>query len=168
MLTFYYEPLDAETAAIVEAKLPKSAAHYARLIGLPATFAMIAEYGGSEIFLQRGDYCLSGEQIAATIGRENLEVLRTHLPLNEGLYIPRATQAIRALRNRRIAADYRNMVASMSRDRTLNVLALRYDMSRRWVEEIVRPHDSEARPKTRRCVAAANKPRFRPVRLAAV
>jgi hypothetical protein len=147
MLPIRLDDLDDETIAIVESSLPTSAVEFVRLIGLRATLALLAQFGGMEFTLPKSATGPGGarfDQIAGAIGIDKAEKL-AHWFDGERLYIPRALRAMAALRNRQLVVDYSRLMRSTSARHAANSLAFDYRMSYRSVEKIVNGETARSR-----------------------
>lgn len=102
MLTIRYEDLDPEALAIVEAMLPGGAQEFVRLIGLRATLALIAEFGGTSFVFPKtedGPAASTYAHIAGVVGRENMKILVANFYDDEAVYVPMPSSAPRATRS---------------------------------------------------------------------
>lgn len=140
MMPIRFDDLDHETVALVESALPEGAREFVRLVGLRATLALIAEFGGIEISFPQSAVGLGGErfdQIAAVVGIDNAENLGRWFKGCEPVYIPRAVRAMAAIRNRQMIEDFEQLTQTKSARRAVNDLAFSYRMCSRAIENIV-------------------------------
>ncbi|HQU80631.1 MAG TPA: Mor transcription activator family protein [Azonexus sp.] len=151
MLPIRYKDLDPDAAALVEAALPASATELVRLIGLPATLALICEFGGMEFVFPKkedGPAAAFYAHIAEAIGHEQTKALAAHFYSNEKVYVPRAARAMAILRNRQIVTDFDQLTKTMGSNRAVNILTQRYRMSGRALEKIVNGKERPSRAKS--------------------
>lgn len=146
-MTIRLDDLNDETAALVESNLPRVAKEFVHLIGLRSTLALISEFGGMEFHFPVSPDGKGGkrfDQIAGIIGVDHTEKLGQWFKGCEFVYIPRALQAITALRNRQMIVDYDRLLRrGISARQAANDLAFTYRISGRSIEKIV---NGEARP----------------------
>jgi len=140
MLPIRYEDLDPDTMAIVEAMLPPRAREFVRLIGLRATLGLISEFGGTSFVLPKtedGPAAATYAHIAGIVGHEQIKTLTAYFSSDVEVYVPMASKALAALRNRQLIEDWDELTKSMSGRRATNTLARRYRMSDTNVHVIV-------------------------------
>ncbi|MDR0225186.1 MAG: hypothetical protein LBI66_02100 [Burkholderiaceae bacterium] len=86
--------------------LPPLLQDFERLIGLQATMALVRRWGGLRIYIPTPDKAGPEHAYAAVIGLQALQALAEEYGGLPHFQLPKATRALQALRNRRIAADY--------------------------------------------------------------
>lgn len=87
--------------------LPPVLQDFVRLIGLQPTMALVERFGGLRIFVPTPERCTDEHQFAQIIGTANLVKLADAYGGLEHFQLPKAEKALLAVRNARIAADYR-------------------------------------------------------------
>jgi len=140
MLPIRYEDLDPDALATVEAMLPATAQEFVRLIGLRATLGLIAEFGGTSFVFPKvedGKAASTYAQIVGVIGHENMKILIANFYADAEVYMPMATKAMAALRNRQLVDEWDEATKTMSGRRATNAMARRYRMSEARVTSIV-------------------------------
>ena len=90
-----------------EELLPPLLQDFVRLIGLQPTMALVQRFGGLRIFIPTTDRVTADHQFAQIIGTDNLAKLADAYGGLEHFQLPKAEKALLAVRNARIAADYR-------------------------------------------------------------
>lgn len=134
-----FENIDSETLALVESLLPATAANFSRLIGTAATLKMVAEFGGTEYRFPRREFGSASERfdrLIKLIGRASALALSAEYTECE-VYIPRCLKAMTALRNRKIIAEFNEIIRTNSARLAFGELARRHRLSNRAVEMIV-------------------------------
>lgn len=126
--------------------LPKSAIDLIELIGLPATVALVEAMPGIKFPVPRGeDNNAAGAarfaHLVEAIGDEPSRRLMAHYG-GEDLYVPSCKKAIRLARDRQIVADY-------EADASVLELALKYRLSYRSIEMILKRTDTTPVPTDR-------------------
>lgn len=151
MMTIRFDDLDGETAAMVESALPATAAVFVHLLGLPAALAFIAEFGGMKLRFPLSLNGPGGEQFARfaeVVGVDSAERLGQWFRGGDYVYIPLASRAMAALRNRQMTADYCRLLRTMGARRAVNSLVSAYRMSDNAIEKIVNGKERKPRAKS--------------------
>lgn len=118
---------DALIAEIDIEDLPGILRELVELMGLPATLKLVDHYGGVRLYVPvKYD---SDHVLVRQIGAAAATILIEHYGGEEHFDIPKAERALRAVRDRRIRAEY----ACKSRRR----LAREYDLTERQIGNIV-------------------------------
>ncbi len=118
---------DALIAEIDIEDLPGILRELVELMGLPATLKLVDHYGGVRLYVPvKYD---SEHVLVRQIGAPAATILIEHYGGEEHFDIPKAERALRAVRDRRIRAEY----AFKSRRR----LAREYDLTERQIGNIV-------------------------------
>ena len=112
------------------ALLPPLLQDFVRLIGLPATLALVRAYGGLRIYIPSPARAHPEHALAQHIGHQALQALAQVYGSESHFALPKATHALTALRNRRIARAYAS-------SQTARALAAQYNLTERHVERIV-------------------------------
>lgn len=86
------------------ALLPPLLRDFEQRIGLPATLALVNRWGGLRVYFPTPDRCSVEHPIAQVIGLDKLLLLAEQYGGNEHRQLPKARQALLALRNARIVA----------------------------------------------------------------
>ena len=86
--------------------LPPLLQDFERLIGLPATMALVRVVGGRRVYFPTPDRVTPEHQYAPVIGVENLLKVAEAYGGVAHFQFPKAERALIAVRNARIAADY--------------------------------------------------------------
>lgn len=86
--------------------LPPLLQDFVRLIGVQAVMALVERVGGLRIYIPTPEYATVDHQFAKIIGLDNLIKLGEVYGGLEHHQLPKAYNALVALRNARIAADY--------------------------------------------------------------
>lgn len=110
--------------------LPPLLQDWVRLIGLPATMAMVNRYGGTRIYIPAE--APPEHPYADLIGQHNLvKLCAEYGAFGHGLrlLLPNARRALTAVRNAQIRADYASKSA--------RELAAAYQLNQRHIERIV-------------------------------
>lgn len=110
--------------------LPPLLQDWVRLIGLPATMAMVNRYGGTRIYIPAE--APADHPYADLIGQDNLvKLCAEYGAFGHGLrlLLPNARRALTAVRNAQIRADYASKSA--------RELAAAYQLNQRHIERIV-------------------------------
>lgn len=107
--------------------LPRRLRDFVRLIGLPATLAIVERYGGTRLYVP----ATWGPEhpLVALIGEANLARLSAEFGGDEHADVPRGIRALRHLRDERIRAEYQTTSAA--------ALARRYGLAERHIWRIV-------------------------------
>ena len=87
--------------------LPPVLQDFVRLIGLQPTMALVERFGGLRIYIPTPERVTADHQFAQIIGMANLLKLADAYGALEHFQLPKAEKALLAVRNARIAADYR-------------------------------------------------------------
>jgi Mor family transcriptional regulator len=121
----------SDLAAVIDTELlPKLLRDFERLIGLAATLDLVREYGGLRIFIPSPARVRPDHPFAQLIGVEHLMALAEVDGANEHFTLPKAEQALLAVRNARIAQAY-------ATHKTARELAAEYRLTERQIERIV-------------------------------
>lgn len=87
--------------------LPPLLQDFERMIGLPATMALVRAVGGLRVYFPTPDRVTPEHPYAAIIGLDNLlKIAHSEYGGKEHFQFPKAERALMAVRNARIAADY--------------------------------------------------------------
>jgi len=128
-----------EQAMIVKESLPSTALDIANLIGLPATLALVEEFGGNELRIpvdRNGKAAELCQRISNAIGEKAaLSILETYG--GDVLYIPCCTKTRRMLRDMEIVRTYDALILEGSGRNAVSILAKKFFLSCRGVEMIV-------------------------------
>lgn len=84
--------------------LPAILRDFVRLIGLPATMRIVEHFGGVRLYIPINPH--PDHHLAKLIGLDNLVKLSKVYGLEDHFDIPRATHALRQLRNQKIRSEY--------------------------------------------------------------
>ncbi|MFT4243520.1 MAG: Mor transcription activator family protein [Acidovorax sp.] len=110
--------------------LPERLRGFERIIGLAATLDFVRAYGGLRIFIPTPARARPDHPFAKVIGYDNLLALAEVYGAEEHFLLPKAEQAILAVRNARIARAY-------ATHKTARELAAEYGLTERQIERIV-------------------------------
>lgn len=131
--------LSQEQAVIVKETLPATALDLANLIGLPATLALIDEFGGTDISVpieRHGKAAAFFQRIVDVVGEEAAaSISKVHGGCR--LYIPRCVKTRQVLRDMEIVQAFDAMTLETSVNKAVSTLAKRYFLSCRAIENIV-------------------------------
>lgn len=139
MLLSLATDLSQERAMIVKKTLPDTALDLANLIGLPATLALVEEFGGNELRVPMGRSGKSAapfQRISNAIGEEATITL-SKLYGGDTLYIPSCARTRRVLRDMEIVRAYDELIIDTSARAAAAILAKRFCLSNRGIEMIV-------------------------------
>lgn len=122
----------------IRLSLPKTAQNIALCIGLPATLALVDQFGGTEI---RIPYKTLGEssvfyQLINAIGKPTAQKF-FEIYAGDEIYIPSCAKTRRLLRDIEIIRTYDQLTQTMSSRSAMNQLASRFLLSDRAVKNIV-------------------------------
>jgi len=121
---------DSYMPEVVERALPGSLRAIAGLIGAEKTMLVVAEFGGTDLYIPTPERLDHAHRLTAAIGIDAALALAQHYS-SEVLHIARAAAVVRALRNANIQIDYQ---AGMSKPE----LARRYVLDVRQIRTILR------------------------------
>lgn len=110
--------------------LPPLLQDFERLVGLPATMALVHEWGGLRVYFPTPDRVTVDHPYAKVIGVEALTTLAREYGGLPHFQLPKAERALQAVRNARIAADY-------STEKTARQIAADYGLTEGQVLRIV-------------------------------
>ncbi|WP_423457992.1 Mor transcription activator family protein [Ottowia sp. VDI28] len=121
----------SDLAAVIDSELlPKLLRDFERLIGLAATLDLVRVYGGVRIFIPTPDRASDDHSIAKVIGHSKLLALAEVYGGEAHFAVPKAEQALLAVRNARIAKAY-------ATHKTARELAVEHRLTERQIERIV-------------------------------
>jgi Mor family transcriptional regulator len=110
--------------------LPQLLQDFERLIGLPATLALVRVHGGLRIYIPTPARVHADHPYAKIIGVDRLMTLAETYGGEDHFTLPKAERAILALRNARIAHAY-------GHHKTVRELAAEHRLTERQIERIV-------------------------------
>lgn len=115
--------------------LPEPVLRIAELIGFPAAAQLLKVLGGATFPVGKGIRALGIQRVRMlqdAIGKENARILMNHFG-GEVLYLPRCTQALRELRNRRFIDEFNALRGNgVSSVRAMTKLCPKYGFSDRF------------------------------------
>ncbi len=130
----------------LQALLPASVRDMAQRIGLPATLVVVNRLGGIPWLIAEGRGSRGRARRAALaklVGNDIEEQLHTHYR-GEEIYLPRCHLALLQVRNNEIILHFEQGLRDGRSARSLLVeLARKYELSSRWVWEIVNQPSSD-------------------------
>lgn len=136
-------PLDANSfqmqAMVIKETLPSTALDLANLIGLPATLALVEEFGGNELRIPAYRNCKSAalfQKITEKVGEEAAIAISKAYG-GDVLYIPSCAKTRRALRDMEIVRAYDTLILETSARDAVATLSKQYYLSNRGIEKIV-------------------------------
>lgn len=136
-------PLDANSlqmqAMVIKETLPSTALDLANLIGLPATLALVEDFGGNELRIPAYRNCKSAalfQKITGKIGEEAAIAISKAYG-GDVLYIPSCAKTRRALRDMEIVRAYDALILETSARDAVATLSKQYSLSNRGIEKIV-------------------------------
>lgn len=109
--------------------LPPLLQHFVRLAGLHATMTLVRRWGGRRIYIPTLDRITPEHPMAVLIGVDALRALAAEFGGQEHFQLPRATRAMKAIRNAEI---YRE-----SSDKSARELAADYDLTESQIVRIL-------------------------------
>lgn len=136
-------PLEQQVNNVSLADLPKSALDLIELIGMPATIALIEAMPAINFPVPRGeDNNVAGASrfayLVDAVGDEAARILVSHFNGTD-MYVPSCKRAILRARDRKIVADY-------DAGTSIFELALKYKLSYRSIEMILKRTDTTPVP----------------------
>ena len=102
------------------------------LIGLPATLRIVEAYGGVRLYVP--SHMDAGHDLAQLVGFDAASKLSSEYGGMDHFDVPRAAQALRAVRSAQIRAD-------RARGMTHRELARKYALTERWIRHLLGEHD---------------------------
>lgn len=134
------------------ALLPPSAQELARLLGLPATLKLVENYGGLTLRIPYGETPLGRAMladIAKRVDHDTARALARKYAATE-LYIPNCKLALVKVRDSAILRDRAELAErGLSERQLVQVLALRYRLSDRYIWRILKKPPPAASPAQR-------------------
>ena len=121
--------------------LPPLLQDFVQLIGLQATFALVERLGGLRIYIPTPDRVSSEHAYSAIIGVENLQRLAQQYGGIEHFQLPKASRALKQVRDARIAAEYAH--------KTARQLAAEYRLTEGHIARILAAQGAAAPPDRR-------------------
>ncbi len=112
--------------------LPPRLQEFVRLIGLPATMALVQRFGGLRIYIPAT--ATPDHAFAEVIGLENLAKLSAEIGVDgtgDRFLLPKADRALIAVRDARIRAEFAT--------KSTRMLAAEYGLTERHITRIVGP-----------------------------
>lgn len=122
--------------------LPEIVLEMVELIGFVDVEKIINQFGGATFRFTDGSVYFP--KLKELIGLESAVKLR-HYFKSEEVYIPRCEVALRLLRNERLKADFDYITQGQKKSKRTAMLEIcqKYNVSDRWVKEIVRAHQAQ-------------------------
>ena len=110
--------------------LPPLLQDIVRLIALQPTMALVAALGGVRVYIPTEERATADHALAGIVGYDNLRKLAREYGGQSHFQLPKATHALKALRNAEIARAY-------SQNKTARELALMHGLTEGQVVRIV-------------------------------
>lgn len=130
----------------VEHLLPDVIQALIRLIGLPRTLEIVKRMGGITWPVSKNISKLGEaryQYLAEVVGVEAADKITQHFG-GESIKIPKCERALLELRDRRLRADYDELVREMSGNDAVMAVAIRYRLDDRWIYRLLKKMDSDA------------------------
>lgn len=132
--------LDVETAALVAGAMPATMRELIGLIGLESALALVGEFGGTSYVFPKdinGPAADRFEYLVEIVGPDAAHKLASHPFVQEKVYIPICSKALRLLRNRQVIAAYDCYLRNGSTRYARRQVAREFGISDRWVDRVV-------------------------------
>lgn len=117
--------------------LPKTAQTFVALIGLPSTLILVDKFGGKDVRLHKGGDSVA--RLAAHIGEDAANKI-FHYFGSDQINVPKCDDALKAVRNARIHADYDRLTGAEGKsDReAVHCLVDAFGLSERQVRRVLK------------------------------